>query len=99
MALVSVVLTAPIEEPASPIPILRQSADGPNADGSYSWSYETGNGIQAQESGSLKGNGEESGPAVVGSYSFIDENGQSYLVEYTADENGFQPKGGTYKIN
>lgn len=39
-----------------PIPILSQSQEI-NPDGSYKWSYETGNGIKAEEQGFLKNAG------------------------------------------
>lgn len=41
-----------------PIPILRQEQEV-NFDGTYKYAYETGNGIQAQESGYLKNIGPE----------------------------------------
>lgn len=92
-ALAAVALAAPLEN-AEPIPILRQSQDGPNPDGSYSWSYETGNGIQAQEQGALKNVGGE-GEAMVaqGSFSYTDSEGNPISLTYVADENGFQPQG------
>lgn len=57
-------------------------------------SYETANGITAQEQGYLKpdmpgGPGE----AVSGSYSYVSPDGQVITVTYTADENGFVPYG------
>ncbi|XP_037965038.2 pupal cuticle protein 20-like [Plutella xylostella] len=65
-----------------------------NGDGSYRYSYETGNGIKAQESGSPRAPGPE-GPAVTaeGSFSYRAPDGQQISLTYTADENGFHPAG------
>lgn len=77
-----------------PVPILRSAADGPNPDGSYSWSFEAGNGIQAEEQGQQKPGGEEGGiNSVSGSYSYAADDGTPIRLTYTADENGFQPQG------
>lgn len=58
------------------------------------YSYETGNGIQAQEEGELKNAGSENEiQSVSGSYSYTDTNGEKITVTYTADENGFVPQG------
>ncbi|EZA57574.1 Larval cuticle protein LCP-17 [Ooceraea biroi] len=77
-----------------PIPILASSLDGPNPDGSYSYSYQTGNGIQAQEQGQLaKISPTEDAIRVQGSFGYSDPDGQSIGIGYIADENGFQPKG------
>lgn len=78
----------------TPIPILRQALDGPNPDGTYSYSYETANGIQAQEDGHLNYVGtEQEALEARGSFSYTDNNGQVYQVSYVANENGFQPEG------
>lgn len=57
-------------------------------------SLETSDGKTHQEEGSLKNVGSEDEALVVrGSYSFIADDGQTYTVNYIADENGFQPEG------
>jgi len=63
-------------------------------DGSYSYGYETSNGIAVQEEGYLRNPGVESGIQTVrGSYSYYAPEGQLIQVTYTADENGFQASG------
>lgn len=97
-AVVAVAVSAPLDNVApttTPIAILARSENGPNPDGSFSWSYETANHISAQAQGELREIGQEH-PAlsVQGSYKYIDPaDGQEYSVTYTADENGFQPHG------
>jgi len=56
-------------------------------------SYETGNGISVSEYGQLKPGGPEGIQSVYGSYSYPGEDGKLITVTYTADENGFVPKG------
>ncbi|CAH0556915.1 unnamed protein product [Brassicogethes aeneus] len=72
------------------IPILRQDADI-NEDGSYSYSYETGNGIQAQEQATNVNQGLEK--QAQGSYSYTSPEGELVQVSYVADGNGFRPTG------
>lgn len=59
------------------------------------FSYETGNGISAQEQGQLKnaGNPEAEALEVQGSYQYTADDGTPISVSYIADENGFQPQG------
>ncbi|XP_011155841.2 endocuticle structural glycoprotein SgAbd-2 [Solenopsis invicta] len=76
------------------IPIVASNLDGPNPDGSYSYSYQTGNGIQAQEQGQLtKISKDEDANRVQGSFSYTDNDGNPISLSYVADENGFQPSG------
>ncbi|KAF6205609.1 hypothetical protein GE061_019782 [Apolygus lucorum] len=80
----------------TPIPIISQSQSGPNLDGSYSWAYQTGNGISADESGYVKnfGAGEPNEiQTAQGRFSYTAPNGEIVQLEYTADENGFVPRG------
>jgi hypothetical protein len=59
------------------------------------YSYETGNGIVAQEQGYLKNAGQKDLEAQVatGSFSYTGPDGVLYTVTYTADENGFRAEG------
>ncbi|KAK6621127.1 hypothetical protein RUM43_011433 [Polyplax serrata] len=95
-AVVALAAAAP-QQPAAqpPIPILKYENEGVNFDGSYKWSYETGNEIQAEESGYVKnaGNPETETQVAQGSYSYTAPDGQRITVTYIADENGFVPQG------
>lgn len=75
------------------IPILRQEQEV-NFDGSYKQSYETGNGISAEEQGFLKNAGQpEEAQVAQGQFTYTSPEGQVILMSYIADENGFQPQG------
>lgn len=63
-----------------------------NDDGSYSYEYETSNGIHGQESG-------VGGKEVHGSVSYIGQDGQPIQLSYVADENGFHPTGAHLPIS
>ncbi|XP_049866249.1 uncharacterized protein LOC126366948 [Pectinophora gossypiella] len=77
-----------------PIPIIRQE-QSINPDGSYKWSYETGNGIAAEEQGYVKNQGvpEQETQVAQGQYQYTAPDGQVIHLSYIADENGFQPQG------
>ncbi|EDV95677.1 larval cuticle protein 65Ag1 [Drosophila grimshawi] len=90
VALFAVALAAPTDDAAAQIQ--RSEADV-RPDG-YTFNYETSNGIAAQETGQLKNIGTEAeANSVQGSFSWVGPDGQSYVVNYIADENGFQPQG------
>lgn len=73
--------------------IVRQASDV-QPDGQYAWSYETSNGIAAQESGApAQLPGGEQAERAQGSYSYTAPDGTPVQVSYLADENGFQPQG------
>ncbi|KAJ8717035.1 hypothetical protein PYW08_005434 [Mythimna loreyi] len=65
-----------------------------NEDG-YHYSYETSDGTKAQQQGRVipGAKPEEGSLDVTGSYSYIGDDGQTYTVTYTADENGFHAEG------
>jgi hypothetical protein len=57
-------------------------------------SYETENGIAAQEEGSIKNRGQQDEAAVVqGVFSYTSPEGFPIKVTYIADENGFRAEG------
>ncbi|KAJ8954068.1 hypothetical protein NQ318_004373 [Aromia moschata] len=79
----------PSPSSANQVPILRQD-NNPNAgDGSYSYAYETADGTSAHEEGALRGESQQA----QGSYTYTSPEGQQITVQYTADENGYQPQG------
>ncbi|KAG7210922.1 hypothetical protein KM043_016299 [Ampulex compressa] len=74
------------------IAILRQSQDI-SPGGSYSYSYDTENGISVSEQGQPKNIGPNQIEVVRGQFSYTAPDGTPILVTYTADENGFQAAG------
>lgn len=61
------------------------------------FSFESENGIKAQETGTLKKTSDPENPEVIvaeGSYSYTDPDGNPISLTYVADdEGGFQPQG------
>lgn len=59
------------------------------------FSYETGNGIAAQQRGYLKnaGNPQAEAQVMEGSYTYTGPDGVQYTINYIADENGFRAEG------
>ncbi|EDW33394.1 GL15521 [Drosophila persimilis] len=88
VALFAVVLAAPADD----VTVLRQISEvGPE---SFSNVYETSDGTSVQSEGQLKNIGAENeGIVSRGSYKFVADDGQTYTVNWVADENGFQPSG------
>ncbi|XP_076272300.1 uncharacterized protein LOC143203873 [Rhynchophorus ferrugineus] len=76
-----------LRNPLNDVPIVKILSE--NADGTYKYNYETGNGIAAQEEGDARGDGTKA----QGSFSFTVPNGEQISITYTADENGFVPQG------
>ncbi|VEN47512.1 unnamed protein product, partial [Callosobruchus maculatus] len=56
-------------------------------------SYETENGIAAEEEGVIHAVGTDTPVVVSGVYSYTSPEGLPVQVSYIADENGFQPTG------
>ncbi|KAF7286184.1 hypothetical protein GWI33_007144 [Rhynchophorus ferrugineus] len=86
-ALVAAVYGAALQ----PVPIVSQTGDV-RPDGSFEWSYQSGDGSAQQQSGQLKQIGKEAGEAVQGSASWTDPEGGQHQLTYVADENGYQPQ-------
>lgn len=58
------------------------------------YSYETSDGVSRQEEAELKNAGSENAfLAVRGTVTWVAADGQSYTLNYVADENGYQPQG------
>lgn len=54
----------------------------------FSYAFETSNGISAEESGVAT-----NGVQAQGGFAYTGDDGQEYRITYTADENGYQPQG------
>ncbi|CAH0769289.1 unnamed protein product [Bemisia tabaci] len=93
--LLAAVCAVTLAQETTPIPIVKFERDGPNVDGSYKFSYETGNGIAAEEAGALENPGvpEQEAIAVTGFYQYTGPDGVLYKVTYTSGKNGFEPQG------
>ena len=80
------------EQQKPPIPILRSDSKH-NHDGSYDFSYETGNGIVAAEQGYVKNLGQKDNEIQVAQvyFQYTGDDGIPISLKYVADENGFQP--------
>ncbi|CAH1102817.1 unnamed protein product [Psylliodes chrysocephalus] len=90
-ALVTVALAGTLPEKV--IPILYQASEI-SINGRYSSLFETGNGIISEEYGTLKNAGTQNeAQEVVGRVAFQSPEGIPILLEYTANEYGFQAKG------
>lgn len=59
----------------------------------FSTSYETENGISAQEQGQPRGAGQEQIEDVQGSFQYTAPDGTPIQITYVANENGFVPQG------
>ncbi|CAH2075283.1 unnamed protein product, partial [Iphiclides podalirius] len=61
----------------------------------FPFSYESGNGITAEELGYVKNLGvpEQEAQTAQGQYKYTAPDGQVIQLQYIADENGFQPQG------
>ncbi|XP_077257192.1 endocuticle structural glycoprotein SgAbd-8-like [Temnothorax americanus] len=95
LALVAVALAQhPQQLQQQPVAILKFAQDS-SPEGSYSYAYETENGIAASEQGSPQPVGPKGDPAVVaqGQYQYTAPDGTPIALQYTADENGFHPQG------
>ncbi|XP_017774728.1 PREDICTED: larval cuticle protein LCP-17-like [Nicrophorus vespilloides] len=86
-------LRKPYQGDDSQVQILRQESDI-NPDGSYTFAYETENGISAQEQGHIvQINKDQVAKTAQGSFQYTSPEGQPISIQYVADENGYQPQG------
>ncbi|RZF33378.1 hypothetical protein LSTR_LSTR011912 [Laodelphax striatellus] len=74
--------------------IVRQQQDISDDGSAFTYGFESDNGISVQSQGQLKVYGpEQAGHSVSGSYSYVGDDGQTYTVNYVADETGFHASG------
>nr|XP_014094873.1 larval cuticle protein 65Ag1 [Bactrocera oleae] len=89
VAQATITTATPVEKQ---VEIVRQNINV--APESYKFGFETSDGTQHDEEGELKNVGtDDEAIAVKGSYKYVGDDGITYHVSYTADENGYQPVG------
>uniref|UniRef100_A0A182Q833 Uncharacterized protein n=1 Tax=Anopheles farauti TaxID=69004 RepID=A0A182Q833_9DIPT len=92
LILVASVLSAPVDDPQN-AEILRYISENIGIDG-YRFEFATSDGTSRTEEAELRNPGTENEAIVVrGSYSYTGPDGTVYVINYVADENGFQPEG------
>ncbi|XP_042206586.1 cuticle protein AMP4-like [Homarus americanus] len=89
LAVVAVALADKLAPVPLPVAILRSQQVNPDEFGAHSSDFEAENGIQFQFSGSQGATG---GSNMIGSWSYLQEDGSVASVQFVADENGFQPQ-------
>lgn len=63
-------------------------------EGTFNYAFESGDGTKAEQNGQLKYvDQENAGEAIQGQFSYEGDDGQTYSIQYTADENGYRPVG------
>ncbi|KAJ9574176.1 hypothetical protein L9F63_008432, partial [Diploptera punctata] len=104
VALVGVALAAP-QDAVKPIVKIVSQSSSVNADGTFTSSFETEDGIKFEQSGFIKpglaprsgAEGDEEGTGdiqvVQGSFSYTAPDGTPISLTYTADETGYHPEG------
>merc|ERR1719336_2276387 len=73
-----------------PVALLRSENTGIN-DGKFRYGYEAENGISQDVSGEMRTINDNQVYVMRGSYSFVGTDGQTYKVEWYADETGYHP--------
>ncbi|CAO1320216.1 unnamed protein product [Diamesa tonsa] len=83
-------IAAALAAPAD-VEILRNDFENIGVDG-YKFGFKQSDGQTREEVAEVKNLGSENEAiSVKGSFSFVGDDGQTYTVNYIADENGFQP--------
>ncbi|CAG9769056.1 unnamed protein product [Ceutorhynchus assimilis] len=78
--------------PGDQVPIVSQESDI-QPDGSFRWSFQTGDGTRQEQQGQPKQIGQETAIVLQGAASWKDNEGKDHQLTYIADENGYQPQG------
>ncbi|XP_055532794.1 flexible cuticle protein 12-like [Wyeomyia smithii] len=92
LVLLAAALAAPLDDSQS-AQILKYDSENIGIDG-YRFEFETSDGTSRSEQAELRNAGTDTESIVVrGSYSYVGPDGTQYVINYVADENGFQPEG------
>lgn len=86
----SEVISTKVAPAPEPIAIVRNVFEAPQPGAFYS-SFEGENGIKQESIGEMRLVGDSEVVVMRGSYEYIGADGLTYVVDWIADENGFQP--------
>lgn len=89
-------IVAALAAPQKDVTVLSRTFE--NDGNVYKFGFEQSDGTKRDETGEIKLIEKESGIVMRGSFSFVADDGQTYTVNYIADENGFQPSGAHIKL-
>ncbi|XP_055387531.1 endocuticle structural glycoprotein SgAbd-3 [Condylostylus longicornis] len=91
--LIFAVVVADVKELKQQVPIINLESNVEH-NGNFHYQYESGDGTKANQEGQLKQvDPENAGESVSGQFQYVGDDGQTYSVSYTADENGYIPQG------
>merc|ERR1712018_490115 len=92
---VTIAAEAPRSIASKPIAITKMVHNSPGMDANsintWDYAFESENGIKQSATGEMRLVGEEEVVVMRGSYEYIGADGLTYVVDWIADENGFQP--------
>ncbi|CAB3221305.1 unnamed protein product [Arctia plantaginis] len=96
LCLVAVVVAVPVQRvnlySTDNVQLLRLENDNPG-EGNYRFAFEQSDGTKHEQQGQIINEGsEDESIAVKGSYSWVGPDGVTYVVNYTADDEGFHPE-------
>ncbi|KAL3283243.1 hypothetical protein HHI36_006391 [Cryptolaemus montrouzieri] len=88
VSLIGTSVASPSASSTESVPILKQDREV-NVDGSYTYSFASGDGTKQSETGKYNNKGELE---ITGEYEYLAPNKKKIIETYTADKNGIVPK-------
>ena len=90
-AAAKVSVAAPVAVVKTPVVGIRSQSFQPSGNGAFRYAFDTENDITASAEGSVKTVDDTEVVVMKGEYSYVGSDGNTWKVEWFADENGFHP--------